>query len=86
MTARVRRRGPGRSGLQHAKFVADARERVDGTIQVLACVCRGDLRADARGPADTRAFEVVDALLARRLARWRETDDARAQRGTWRTP
>ena len=41
---------------------------------------------DARGPADTRAFEVVDALLGRRLARWRETDDARAQRGTWRTP
>ena len=27
---------------------------------------------DARGPADTRAFEVVAALLARRLVRWRD--------------
>lgn len=27
---------------------------------------------DARGPGDARAFEVVGALLAKRLSRWRE--------------
>lgn len=27
---------------------------------------------DARGPQDARAYEVVEALLSRRLARWRE--------------
>ena len=27
---------------------------------------------DARGPSDARAVEVVEALLTRRLARWRE--------------
>lgn len=27
---------------------------------------------DARGPADVRAYEVVDALLATRLGRWRD--------------
>lgn len=33
---------------------------------------------DARGPSDARAMEVVEALLRRRLARWRPpaTDDA----------
>ena len=33
---------------------------------------------DARGPADTRAFEVVEALLGRRLARWRAPDEPEA--------
>lgn len=29
---------------------------------------------DARGPADARAFEVVQTLLERRLSRWRAPD------------
>ena len=28
---------------------------------------------DARGPSDARAIEVITALLAKRIARWRET-------------
>lgn len=41
---------------------------------VLACArCNQDKGKgpDARGPSDTRAFEVVESLLERRLSRWR---------------
>ena len=34
---------------------------------------------DARGPSDERAHEVVEALLGRRLARWRAPDGAHAE-------
>lgn len=30
---------------------------------------------DARGPTDPRAFDVVEALLARRLQRWRDAPE-----------
>ncbi len=46
----------------------------------LAIACAGcnhgkGVRHDARGPNDTRAVEVVTALLQSRLARWREPDN-----------
>ena len=43
---------------------------------VLACArCNQDKGKgpDARGPGDARAFQVVEALLERRLSRWRAT-------------
>ena len=47
----------------------------------LAIACAGcnhgkGMSHDARGPGDTRAFEVVSQLLDSRLARWREPDAA----------
>ena len=47
----------------------------DARNLALACArCNQDKGKgpDARGPSDPRAFEVVEMLLARRLARWRD--------------
>ncbi|GAB6195084.1 HNH endonuclease [Lysobacter xanthus] len=53
--------------------VADAPD--DARNLAVACArCNQDKGKgpDARGPSDARAFEVVETLLARRLARWRD--------------
>jgi 5-methylcytosine-specific restriction endonuclease McrA len=64
-----------------APLVARVGSADDARNLALACRrCNHDKGKgpDERGPGDARAFEVVTALLERRLARWRAPADAPA--------
>lgn len=66
-----------RAALDLTSGVGDAAD--DARNLALACArCNHDKGKghDARGPADSRAFDVVAALLAARLSRWRDPTDA----------